>query len=229
MKGLILFDIDKTLIKSSTGHSAAFSEGFKEVYDVDSTIDIINHHGMTDQQIIIEVLKKEGLEESEIYPKIGECMEVMLDHFNEIRDTVQIEVLEGVPELLEELEREDFLIGLVTGNLETIGRGKLEKAGLDHYFKLGGFGSDDIDRTKLVRLAIKRAEEDFAFRSDDNVFLFGDAPQDMNAGNEAGAITVGVATGIYSKEDLENASAAHVVDNLQDTQQILDIVSKKAL
>ncbi len=76
-------------------------------------------------------------------------------------------------------------------------------------------------------MAIKRAEENFDFKFDNNVFLFGDAPQDMNAGREAGVITVGVTTGIYSQEDLENADASYVVDNLQDTQKILDIVLKK--
>jgi len=63
MDKLVLFDIDSTLIKGAKGHREAFSEAFKEIYGVDTTIDIINHHGMTDQQIIIEVLKKNGLDE----------------------------------------------------------------------------------------------------------------------------------------------------------------------
>jgi len=227
MKGLILFDIDKTLIKSSTGHAAAFSEGFKKVYGIESNIDVINHSGMTDQQIIIEVLKKKGLNEEQILPKINECMKVMLDYFDSIKDSVEVKVLIGVPKLLEELKNQNFLIGLVTGNLEPIGRGKMRKANLNHYFKLGGFGSDDISRTKLVKLAIKRAEENFDFQYNNNVFLFGDAPQDMNAGYEAGIIIIGVTTGIFTKEDLENAAADYVVDNLQDTQKILSIISKK--
>jgi len=225
MKGLILFDIDKTLIKSSTGHSATFSEGFKKIYGVNATTKSIVTHGMTDQQIIIEVLKKKGLTESQIVPKINECMKVMLEYFDNIKDTIEVNVLGGVPELLEELKNQNFLIGLVTGNLEPIGREKMKKAKLNKYFKLGGFGSDDISRTKLVKLAIKRAEENFDFKYDNNVFLFGDAPQDMNAGHEAGVITIGVTTGIYTKEDLENA-ADYVVDNLQDTQKILNIILK---
>lgn len=229
MRGLVLFDIDRTLIKSSTGHAAAFSRGFKEVYNLDSTINIINHHGMTDQQIIIEVLKKKGLKESQIRSKIKECMKVMIDYFSEIKDSIRIEVFDGVPELLKELEKQNFLIGLVTGNLEPIGRGKLEKAGLEHYFKLGAFGSDEIDRTRLVGLAIKRAEENFDFKPNKNIFLFGDTPQDIDAGNKSGAITVGVTTGVYSKEELENAAAKYVVNNLQDRQKILSIISKNLL
>ncbi len=227
MKGLILFDIDKTLIKSSTGHAAAFSEGFKMVYGVDATTELIVTHGMTDQQIIIEILKKKGLSDSQILPKIHECMKVMVECFDRIKDSIEVSVLDGVPELLEELKNQNFLMGLVTGNLEPIGRGKMEKAQLNHYFQLGGFGNDDISRTKLVKLAIRRAEENFDFHYDNNVFLVGDAPQDMHAGHEAGITTIGVTTGIFTKEDLEHAGADHVVDNLQDTQKILSIVSKR--
>ena len=229
MKGLILFDIDKTLIKSSAGHAAAFSEGFRKIYGIESTIDIINHSGMTDQQIIIEVLKKKGLNEQQILSRINECMKTMLEYFDSIKDLIKVTVLPGAPELLKELKNQNFLLGLVTGNLEPIGRGKLKKANLNHYFKLGGFGSDDINRTKLVKLAIKRAKEGFDFKYNHNVFLFGDAPQDMNAGHNVGITTIGVTTGIYTKEDLKNAGADYVVDNLQNIRKIISIISDKVL
>jgi len=229
MKGLVLFDIDKTLLKSSTGHADAFSVAFRKVCGIEATIDSINHHGMTDQQIIIEVLKKKGLPESEIQLKIGPCMKAMVDYFYIIQDSIHVEVLEGVPELLQALEKHSFLIGLVTGNLEPIARGKLKKAKLYQYFKLGGFGSDDVSRTNLVKRALKKAQENFNFTGDENVFLIGDAPQDMRAGNEAGISTIGVTTGIYSKEQLKNAAANYVVATLKDTPTILKIVLKKAL
>lgn len=224
MDKLILFDIDKTLIKSSKGHSTAFSEAFKIVYGIDTTIDIINPHGMTDQQIIIEVLKKNGLDEQTIKSKLEECMKVMVDSFNKIVAKDEIIVLNGVQELLEEINKHNVLMGLVTGNLEPIARGKLKKVGLNHYFKVGGFGSDDINRTNLVRLAIKRSEENFDFKFDNNVFLFGDAPQDMIAGKGANIRTVGVTTGIYSKKELENAGADFILNNLKNINKVLKII-----
>lgn len=226
MKGLILFDIDETLTKSSKGHAEAFSVAFKKVYDIDATLELIVAHGMTDQQIIIEVLKKKGLSESQILPKIKECMEVMIEYFDKIKDSIEINVLNGVPELLEELNNQNFLIGLVTGNLEPIGRGKMNRVNLNHYFKLGGFWSDDISRTELVKLAIRRAEEKFNFEYRNNVFLFWDTPKDIKAGKEARIITIGVATGIYTKKDLEYATPDYVVNNLQDIQKILNIISE---
>jgi len=225
MSKLVLFDIDKTLIKGSKAKDdIAFPQAFEKVYGVEATIDITNSHGMTDQQIIIEVLKKKGLNEKTIKSKLEECMKVMVDTFNKLIDSDEIIVLEGVRELLEILDKNNFLMGLVTGNLEPIARGELKKVGLNHYFKVGGFGSDDINRTNLVKLAIKRAEENFNFKFDDNVFLFGDAPQDMSAGKEARVNTVGITTGIYSKEQLEGAGADFILENLKDTNRVLEII-----
>ena len=52
--------------------------------------------------------------------------------------------------------------------------GKRARLGWAHG-RVGGFGSDDINRANLVRLAIKRVEEYFGFLFDKNVVLFGDA------------------------------------------------------
>ena len=229
MDKLVLFDIDRTLIKCTKGHIPAFSEAFKKVYNIDTTIDIVNHHGMTDKEIIIEVLKKNGLDEQTIKSKLEECTKEMINYyfFNKIVNDDKIIVLDGVRELLEELNKNNVLIGLVTGNLEPIGRAKLEKVSLNRYFKVGGFGSDDINRTNLVKIAIRRAEENFGFKQDNNVFLFGDAPQDMKAGKEAGIKTVGVTTGIYSRKQLEDICADFILEDLKDTNKILEIIQGK--
>lgn len=224
MNKLTLFDIDGTLIKGTKGHKAAFSKAFKKVYGVDTSINIINTYGMTDQQIMIDVLKKKGLKESDIKPKLKECMKVSVDYFSKIVDSEEIAVLDGVRELLEELHKRNVLMGLVTGNLEPIAKGKLKRVGLDHYFKLGGFGSDDINRTNLVRIAIKRANDNFGFELDDNVFILGDTPKDIKAGKEAGVKTIGVATTIYSKEQLKHAGADFVLDNLKNKEKILGMM-----
>ena len=130
----------------------------------------------------------------------------------------------GVRELLKELAERNVLIGLVTGNLEPIARGKMELLGLSQYFKVGGFGSDDIKRVNLVRLAIKRAEESFNFQPDNNVFLFGDAPQDIKAAKEAGVKAIRVTTGVYSKEDLLRCDPDYILEDLTDTKRILNII-----
>ncbi|PIQ06172.1 MAG: haloacid dehalogenase [Candidatus Nealsonbacteria bacterium CG18_big_fil_WC_8_21_14_2_50_37_10] len=227
MNKLILFDIDETLIGGENkSHKLSFSYAFKKVYGIDTSIDIIDHPGKTDQQIIIEVLKKEGLSKPIVESKIKECMKVMVDYFNKFINNENIVLLGGVQELLDELNKNGFIMGLVTGNLEDIARGKLKKAGINQYFKVGGFGSDDTDRANLIKLAIKRVGNNFSFKFNNNVFLIGDTPRDMKAGKTAKIKTIGVTTGIYSKEQLKDAGADFIVSNLKEKDEILKIISK---
>lgn len=227
---LILFDIDRTLIIMSSGYTEAFLDGFRRVYGIEADLNIINCHGMTDQGVIIEILKKNGLTEGEIKAKIGDCMKVIVQSFQKIvkkgnfKPPEDFKLLEGVEKLLKELSQRNILMGLVTGNLEEIARGKMRLLGLDRYFKVGGFGSDDIKRADLVRLAIKRAEKGFNFKPDDNIFLFGDTPQDIEAAKEAGIKAIGVTTGIYSKEDLSRCKPDYILEDLTDIDKILNLL-----
>lgn len=224
MDKLVLFDIDKTLIKSAKEHHNAFSVAFKNVFGLDVDIDIIEHAGMTDWQIITEVLKQKGVAEEEIKSKISQCMEEIVKYFKEAVKDAKVEILPGVKNLLPKLKKNNVLIGLVTGNLEQVARAKLAKIGLDDYFKVGGFGSDDIDRTNLVKIAVKKAQEEFNFKGD--IFLVGDAPRDMYAGKAAGVKNIGVATGKFSIDELRSAGADFAIPNLENTEEILAIIFK---
>jgi phosphoglycolate phosphatase len=222
MNRLVLFDVDLTLIGRSQCHHDAFAYAFKKVYNVDTDIKIINYGGMTDPNIAIEVLKKVGLKEELILSKLDECMDTIVDYFqkNVKRDTIPI--LPGVKELLELLNKNGILLGLITGNLEPIAWGKLKTIHLNHYFKLGGFGSDSRDRTELVKIAVKKAQENFNFNG--KTFVVGDTHRDIKAGKEANAETIAVATGTYSVEELQNYGADFVFDNLKDKEEILKVI-----
>lgn len=222
MDRLVLFDVDRTLIGRSQCHHDAFSYAFKKVYNVDVDIRIINYGGMTDPDIAIQVLKKIGLNEDEIMPKLDSCMDTIVDYFlkNVKRDIIPI--LPGVKDLLESLEGNGILLGLITGNLEPIAWGKMKFIHLDHFFKLGGFGSDNIDRTELVKIAVKKARSDFNFKG--ITFVIGDTPRDIKAGFEANAKTIAVATGTYSVEELKEFNPDFVFEDLREKEDILDVI-----
>jgi beta-phosphoglucomutase-like phosphatase (HAD superfamily) len=57
MNKLVLFDIDGTLIKDFKGHITSLLKSVEKVYGVKDAKGV-NYHGMTDQQIIIEILKQ---------------------------------------------------------------------------------------------------------------------------------------------------------------------------
>ena len=70
-KALVLFDVDGTLTRDFYEHAQAFSDAFRQIYRVEADIDCVNHHGMTDQEIITGVLKKNGVPLEEINAKMS--------------------------------------------------------------------------------------------------------------------------------------------------------------
>jgi len=224
MDKLVLFDVDRTLVKFAESHKNSFSNVFKKVYGVDTTIDVVDHHGMTDQQVIIEVLKKKGLNEKLVRLKMNDSMKVLTKAFEKNSKKEEIIVLNGVKKLLSELEKRKVSLGLVTGNIESVARIKLKKAGLNGYFKFGGFGNDAIDRTDMIKIAIKTAEKKFDFRRDNNVFFVCDNLRELKSGKKAGVKVISVATGLYSTKELKSAGADFVLEDLSDVNNFLKII-----
>lgn len=227
MNILTFFDIDNTLIHSSRGHVKALLQSMAEVYDLEVGIGVINHHGMTDQEIITRILEAYGIDQAVIKSGLKTCMDTMCRRYAEIVKSENIIIMDGAFDLTVKLEQNGIDLGLVTGNLEAIARHKLKKIGLDQFFKIGGFGSDHIERGELVKIAIQRAEERFGCDFKGRVFHFGDAPQDMQAARQGGAVPVGVATGIYTSEQLTDAGAEMILPDLKKADNILQMILKK--
>jgi len=222
---LVFFDIDNTLVQSSSGHMEALLGSIGEIYGLEASSDVINYHGMTDQEIIIRILSEYEIDKATIKSRLQDCLTSMPGIYAEIVKAEKIVLLPGVCDLLSRLEHSGIVLGLVTGNLEQIAHAKLKKVGIDHFFRTGGFGSDHINRTNLVKIAIQRAEALFDFGSRRRVFHFGDAPQDMQAGRGAGVVPIGVATGVFTAEQLISAGARKVVADLMDADEILQYLS----
>jgi phosphoglycolate phosphatase len=96
------------------------------------------------------------------------------------------------------------VVGLLTGNIEPGARVKLAPTQLWEVFRVGAFGSDDMDRRRLPAIACERARRvtgrRFAF---DEVTIIGDTPLDVDCAHACGAIAVAVATGFHLAEDLK--------------------------
>lgn len=231
MNILVLFDIDRTILKTRFYPSTqrrAFSIALKENYGIDANVNLIEHRGMTDQQILIEMLKLHGFTDKDIQKGLPKCMHRMEEFFREHLRADELEVLEGVENLLEELKREGVFLGLVTGNLKAIAERKLMEFGLWDYFQVGAFGSDSADRAELVRLAVKRAEEK-EFKPD-IIFVIGDTTRDVGAVKRSGVKNIkaiGVATGSCSVDELREAGADFVFEDLKDVEAVMNVIKGK--
>jgi phosphoglycolate phosphatase len=222
---LILFDIDGTLVLGARCHYKAFFEAIKKFYGMEDDISGINYAGKTDPQILREVLRLGGLNEEEIEENFQVCLDFMAHYYLKNVNHENVRSLEGVNDLLKELQRRKVLLGLVTGNLESIAYAKLGKVGLDGYFPFGGFGSDHSNRSFLVKKALKQAQNQYGYNGK-HTFVIGDTPRDIKAAKASNLLTIGVATGRYSKEELENCGADYVLNNLKNKDKILEILYK---
>lgn len=129
-------------------------------------------------------------------------------------------VLSGVVEALKILASIPAVIqSVLTGNIAINAMAKLKPFALDSWVDLdvGGYGSDDIVRAKLVDVARRKVQEKYGITFDNSsTVLIGDTPLDIKAAQDGGARMIAVATGIYSTEALRQAGADATLDNVEN-------------
>ncbi|MBE2900692.1 HAD family hydrolase [Methanothermobacter thermautotrophicus] len=217
----IIFDIDKTLLVGSHCHFYSFRLAFRELFDVDVRIDIGNIQGMTDKEIIFRTGAEHGLEiGDEEFRRIVDRISCNY-RLNLGRDNIR--ALDGAGAVLERLRDAGIPLGVVTGNIEPVAWLKLRAASFDTHFSFGGFGNEGCSRASILRLALERASGIYGNLKAGDVIAVGDTPRDIAAGREVGVTTVGVATGDFSMDELEEAGADHVLEGLFDVDAFLEI------
>ena len=126
-------------------------------------------------------------------------------------------VFPGAVATLNALVAAGVTLGLVSGAMEGAARTKLVPADLNRFFIFGAYGSDSPDRGELTKLAVEKARRLHDRFSADRVLVVGDTPRDIEAAQAADAVSVGVATGKYSVDELKAAGADHVLTSLEET------------
>jgi phosphoglycolate phosphatase-like HAD superfamily hydrolase len=213
----LMFDIDGTLLDTGGAGAESWKRAFDELYGIPADIGKFTDNGMTDpdvgRQTFQAVLDRD--------PSDDEFAALMDARNRHLRDTVResdgYTVLPGTADLLPRLLAEGYLLGLVTGNVETAAHIKLSRAGLNGYFSFGAYGSDNTDRNALAALGLHRASLIFGAEIPaSRALVLGDTPRDVE-GAHAGAIRcVGVAAHHYSVDQLREAGADFVVKDLSE-------------
>jgi len=202
---LFLFDIDGTLVTAGGAGRVALSRALPAVYGTTGPIDTYDFRGKTDPRIIWDLMTAAGLDEGAIRAKMSACFDAYVAELDAlIGDGARVKVMPGIAEMVKALAvRDDAVVGLLTGNIEAGARVKLRPTGLWPLFRLGAFGSDDVDRRKLPGIACERARRvaghAFAF---EQVTIIGDTPLDVDCARACGAVAVAVATGFHPAADL---------------------------
>jgi len=204
----VLFDIDGTILVTGGAGGVAWQRAFEELYGVEANVSERTDAGMTDPEIAAivfrEAVGREGTPEER-----AKAIGCYLKHLPEaVAESGGYRVMPGIEELLDRLIEAGRLLGLVTGNIEAAAHIKLARAGLNRFFSFGGYGSDSADRTEVTKAALGRGSlVSGGALADGACIAVGDTPRDVAAGHGAGLRVVGVATGRYSADELEQAGA----------------------
>ena len=226
-KRLYLFDIDGTLITSGGAGVTSYSEAVKELCGSLTPLEGINFAGNTDTGIARSVLQAAGMEPSQ------ENIMALLDaYLGKLSDRIHLHqggLLPGIIPLLERMnERPACVLALLTGNLAAGAQVKLSHYGVWHYFGFGAYADDHHIRNELGPVAAARALEEHGEEfTSDRIYVIGDTPRDIECGKAFGAVTVGVATGHYSREELASHKPDFLFDNLSDVDAEIAAIAPK--
>jgi len=225
---LILFDIDGTLILTGGIAAGLMVEAVSAVLKRPIQWTILDFVGNTDRSIIQTLLRRNGA----IEPSLEEMAEASLnDYLKRLKKTLArdgiVQVLPGVEKLLKTIHQDKrFALGLLTGNVQEGARLKLKSHKLFDYFPIGAFGDDALNRELLPGFAIQRAEKHFrCFFDRQDVWIVGDSTNDIKCARANHLRSLAVATGHIKKEELGQFHPTVLLDDLSETERILEIFS----
>ncbi|HEU5040784.1 MAG TPA: HAD family hydrolase [Gemmatimonadales bacterium] len=225
---LVLFDIDGTLLLTAGAGRRAIVAALVEEVAYTDAFERVRFDGKTDPQIVVELLEAAGDPGPRDAERVAAVCRRYVTHLAQEleRPTTRTTLMPGVAPLLDRLERERVVVGLLTGNVAEGAALKLRSGGIDPArFRVGAYGSDAAHRPELPGIAARRAEPFFGrIPSGDEVVIIGDTPADIRCGLGIAARAIAVATGGYSLSDLESCAPYAAFPDLSDTERVLETI-----
>lgn len=226
-RSLLLFDIDGTLMITKGAGSRCLHRAGRIVFgEAFAWADIIV--GTLDPQIFAQLCAHNG---------IGDPG----NHFERFRDTYLAELdaeLKRVPEdimlmpgitaLLDALyprtgDEGDLLLGILTGNFRAAASLKLHAAGFNmERFPVTAYAEEGASRNDLPKVAMSKARAitGEAFPPE-RVYIIGDTPRDIECAKANGCVSVSVATGRFTVDQLRDAGGDLVFQTLEDPAPLM--------
>src|SRR5205809_2560382 len=203
----VLFDVDGTLISTGGAGARSWRRAFDELHGIPADIGKYTDAGMTDP-VVARLTFESAVGRKPSPQELATVMAAYLDWLpHEVEHSEKYRVLDGAEGLLKRLGREKgILLGITSGAVEAAAHIKLSRTGFNRYFPFGGYGSDSGVRVELTTRALERGGMLLGHPLDPKkTIVVGDTPKDLDAAHGAGCVALGVATGHYSREQLDEA------------------------
>jgi phosphoglycolate phosphatase len=222
--GLLIFDMDGTLIDSMPQHTAAFSRILHEEYQVPedfSKQEYLNTAGKPVDEQFRHVLRLSG------HCQPGSVTD-LIDRFWVLVQESEPTVFPDVPSAVERLWHAGYILVVISGCAPSVVEAKMRKAGVSKYFKL-------MLGTDYGNAGMTKGEGHFRFIRDElrldmlqfqlGSALVGDGEHDMIIAKKAGIVAIGRLTGGNSSA-LAKAGADYLIKSLDELVSILQTLSK---
>ncbi|HZQ19631.1 MAG TPA: HAD hydrolase-like protein [Terriglobales bacterium] len=196
-----IFDIDGTLlVTKDLVQWNALHQAMLEAYGVDATIEGIQYHGMTDLSILRAAVARRGVNDSQFEAALSKALDIVRRDVDRNHREIVPQVCPGIIQLLEFLKSQQKLLGVASGNLESVGWHKLEAADLRGFFSFGCFSDHHESRAEIFRNALGCVRARLG--SEARVCFIGDTPSDVKAARQVGANIIAVASGTFTADEL---------------------------
>ena len=219
---ILFWDIDGTLLTTGKAGVPAWEMAVQELTGREFELSSIRIAGLSDYLIALRTFELLELEPT------PERIDSLVARYEALLSTTlpqrQGRVLPNVREILEHTaSRADVRSYLLTGNTRGGARAKLAHYDLWKYFPDGAFAEDTGERASIAARAVALARRNGPL-SNERLFVIGDTPHDVHAANAIGALTIAVATGGYSREELEPHQPWRLFDELPEAGEFLELV-----
>jgi len=227
---LILFDIDMTLLESDHIGIELLEAAGRDLHNNKVfTAEGISFGGGLDPVIISQMLTRNGVVPNQVHiDNMRRHYHAGLEHHASQNPISR--ALPGAHDLVNATISCDTVhaIGVLTGNYPETGSIKLASAGFNpDHFEINAWGDasphPQPHRSHLPPVAI----ENFARAKNrsiepEHVIIVGDTIHDVTCALDNNCRVLAVATGHASRQELEDAGAHRVVDDLKQTSDLLD-------
>lgn len=209
----ILFDLDGTLTDPGVGITNSVVYSLKKYgIDVPNKAELYKFVG---PPLIDSYMKYYGFSKEQAIEAVGYYRE----YFSVI-GIFENRVYDGIPELLEKLNKNGKKVILATSKPEDFAKRILERFSLDKYFYFVVGATMDETRSQK-REVIAYALEQCGKPDPDTAVMVGDREMDIIGAHTLGIKALGVLYGYGSLEELENANADYIAESVEELEKFL--------
>lgn len=206
-----IFDIDGTLTSTNQLIFDSFNHIAKKYLNKTlSEEEIISLFGPTEGQIFEKLFGEKHLDVGEDYYKFYSDNHFMAD------------IYPGLKEILAELKKKNYPLGIFTGKGRESSMITLTKIGVDKYFDLVVTG-DDVENHKPSPEGILKFVNKFNLNKE-KVLMIGDSVGDVKAARDAGVKIASVLWDSYAAEKVKEMESDYYFHSVEELGNFLNII-----